>query len=66
MIKKQSLDQLEYSKVIGSLIDAMTYMRLYIAFVVAKLSRLTSNASLESGYLSLKILEGYYGSWYHL
>ena len=39
----QPISQLEYSKVIGSLMYAMTCTRPDIAFVVGKLSRFTSN-----------------------
>ncbi|GKA78986.1 zinc finger, CCHC-type containing protein [Tanacetum coccineum] len=41
----QALSQLEYSRVIGCLMYAMTCTRPNIAFVVAKLSRYTSNPS---------------------
>ncbi|GJV98295.1 zinc finger, CCHC-type containing protein [Tanacetum coccineum] len=40
---KKIVSQLEYSKVIGCLMYAMTCTRLDIAFVVGKLSRYTSN-----------------------
>ena len=40
---KEPVSQLAYSKVIGSLMYAMTSTRPDIAFVVAKLSRFTSN-----------------------
>ena len=41
----RAVDQLEYSRVIGSLMYAMTYTRPNIAFTVGKLSRYTSNPS---------------------
>ena len=40
---KEPVAQLAYSKVIGSLMYAMTYTRPNISFAVAKLSRFTSN-----------------------
>ncbi|GJU92025.1 zinc finger, CCHC-type containing protein [Tanacetum coccineum] len=43
----QSVSQLEYSRVIGCLMYAMTCTRHDIAFVVDKLSRYTSNPVLE-------------------
>ncbi|GJT68971.1 zinc finger, CCHC-type containing protein [Tanacetum coccineum] len=43
----QAVSQLEYSRVIGYLMYAMTCTRLDIAFVVGKLSRYTSNPVLE-------------------
>ncbi|GKB44446.1 zinc finger, CCHC-type containing protein [Tanacetum coccineum] len=39
----QAVSQLEYSRVIGCLMSAMTCIRSNIAFVVGKLSRYTSN-----------------------
>ena len=39
----QPISQLEYSKVIGSLMYAMTCIRADIAFAIGKLSRFTSN-----------------------
>ncbi|GJV29152.1 zinc finger, CCHC-type containing protein [Tanacetum coccineum] len=47
----QAVSQLEYSRVIGCLMYAMTYARPDIAFVVGKLSRYTSN--LESEFMAL-------------
>nr|GEX27265.1 hypothetical protein [Tanacetum cinerariifolium] len=43
----QILSQLEYSRVIGYLMYAMTYTRPDMAFVVGKLSKYTSNPVLE-------------------
>nr|GEU92390.1 zinc finger, CCHC-type [Tanacetum cinerariifolium] len=43
----QVVSQLEYSRVIGYLIYAMTYTRPSIAFVVGKLSRFTSNPGTQ-------------------
>nr|GEZ80200.1 hypothetical protein [Tanacetum cinerariifolium] len=43
----QAVSQLEYSKVIGCLMYAMTCTRLDIAFVVGKLSRCTSNLGTQ-------------------
>ncbi|GKB44399.1 ribonuclease H-like domain-containing protein [Tanacetum coccineum] len=43
----QVVSQLEYSRVIGSLMYAMTYTRLDIVFVVGKLSRYTSNPGTQ-------------------
>ncbi|GKA76775.1 zinc finger, CCHC-type containing protein [Tanacetum coccineum] len=43
----QAVSQLEYSRVIGSLMYAMTYTRLDIVFVVGKLSRYTSNPGTQ-------------------
>ena len=42
--KGEAISQLEYSKIIGSLMYAMTCTRPYIAFVVERLSRLTQNS----------------------
>ncbi|GJU66943.1 hypothetical protein Tco_1253202 [Tanacetum coccineum] len=44
----QAVSQLEYSRVIGCLMYAMTCTRLDIAFVVGKLSKYTSNPVLEA------------------
>ncbi|GJX98417.1 zinc finger, CCHC-type containing protein [Tanacetum coccineum] len=44
---EKAVSQLEYSRVIGCLMYAMTYTRHDIAFVVGKLSRYTSNPVLE-------------------
>ena len=44
---KEPVSQLEYSRVIGSLMYAMTCTRPDIAIVVAKLSRFTSNLGLH-------------------
>nr|GFA15548.1 zinc finger, CCHC-type [Tanacetum cinerariifolium]GFA17428.1 zinc finger, CCHC-type [Tanacetum cinerariifolium] len=43
----QAVSQLEYSRLIGCLMYAMTYARPDIAFAVGKLSRYTSNPVLE-------------------
>ncbi|GJW58445.1 zinc finger, CCHC-type containing protein [Tanacetum coccineum] len=43
----QAVSQLEYSRVIGCLMYAMTYTRPGIAFVVGKLSRYTSNPGTQ-------------------
>ncbi|GKA25993.1 zinc finger, CCHC-type containing protein [Tanacetum coccineum] len=43
----EAVSQLEYSRVIGCLVYAMTYTRLDIAFVVGKLSRYTSNPGTQ-------------------
>ncbi|GKA93201.1 zinc finger, CCHC-type containing protein [Tanacetum coccineum] len=43
----QAVSQLEYSRVIGCLLYAMTCTRLDISFVVGKLSRYTSNPSTQ-------------------
>ncbi|CAM8882652.1 unnamed protein product [Rhodiola kirilowii] len=45
--KGKHKSQLEYAKVIGSLMYAMTCTRPDIAFVVSKLSRYTSNPSMQ-------------------
>ncbi|CAM8892812.1 unnamed protein product [Rhodiola kirilowii] len=45
--KGKPLSQLEYAKVIGSLMYAMTCTRPDIAFAVGKLSRYTSNPSMQ-------------------
>ncbi|CAM8923817.1 unnamed protein product [Rhodiola kirilowii] len=45
--KGDPVSQLEYSRVIGSLMYAMTSTRLDIAFAVGKLSRYTSNPSVD-------------------
>ncbi|KAK9666907.1 hypothetical protein RND81_14G219900 [Saponaria officinalis] len=45
--KGEAISQLEYSQVIGCLMYAMTSTRPDIAFAVGKLSRYTSNPSLE-------------------
>ncbi|GJX18311.1 zinc finger, CCHC-type containing protein [Tanacetum coccineum] len=42
-----AVSQLEYFRVIGCLMYVMTYTRLYIAFVVGKLSRYTSNPGTQ-------------------
>ncbi|GKF93468.1 hypothetical protein Tco_0280187, partial [Tanacetum coccineum] len=41
------MDQLEYSRAIGSLVYAMTSTRLDIAYAVGRLSRFTSNPSRQ-------------------
>ncbi|GKE56068.1 hypothetical protein Tco_1495253, partial [Tanacetum coccineum] len=43
----EAVSQLEYSRVIGCLVYAMTYTRPDIAFVVGKLSRYTSNPGTQ-------------------
>ncbi|GJS69952.1 hypothetical protein Tco_0702793 [Tanacetum coccineum] len=50
------VSQLEYSKVIGYLMYAMTCTRPDIAFVVGKLSRYTSNPSTQYWQAIQKIL----------
>ncbi|GKG61264.1 hypothetical protein Tco_0618989, partial [Tanacetum coccineum] len=42
-----AVSQLEYSRVIGCLMYAMTYTGLGIAFAVGKLSRYTSNPGTQ-------------------
>ena len=55
--KGDAISQLEYSKIIGSLMYAMTCKRPNIAFAVEKLSRFTQNFfPLE------KLLEEYLGT----
>ncbi|GJX05247.1 zinc finger, CCHC-type containing protein [Tanacetum coccineum] len=55
----QAISQLEYSRVIGCLMYAMTCTRPDIAFVVGKLSRYTSNPSTQHWQAIQWILEGY-------
>nr|GEX89227.1 zinc finger, CCHC-type [Tanacetum cinerariifolium] len=57
--KGQVVSQLEYSRVIGYLMYAMTCTRPYIAFVVGKLSRYTSNPATgkEAEWLKNLLLE---------
>ena len=43
----KAVRQLEYSKVVGSLMYAMNYTRPDIAFAVSMLSRFTENPSKE-------------------
>nr|GEY81757.1 hypothetical protein [Tanacetum cinerariifolium] len=45
--KGQAVSQLEYSRVIGCLMYAMTYTRPDIAFALGKLSRYTSNPGTQ-------------------
>nr|GEV60140.1 zinc finger, CCHC-type [Tanacetum cinerariifolium] len=52
-INGQVVSQLEYSRVIGCLMYAMTCTRPYIAFVVGKLSGYTSNPSTQHGQATL-------------
>jgi hypothetical protein len=44
-----SITQIEYASVIGSLMYVMHYTRLDVAFTVCKLSRYTSNTSMDHG-----------------
>nr|GEW87103.1 zinc finger, CCHC-type [Tanacetum cinerariifolium] len=53
----QTASQLEYSRVIGCLMYAMTFTRPYIAFVVGKLSRYVSNHSTQHYQVIHKVLK---------
>ena len=52
----QPITQLKNSKVIGSLMYAMTYTRLDIAFAVGELSRFTSNPGLHHRMVTRRVL----------
>ena len=68
----RSVSQLEYARVIGCLIYAMTCTRPDTAFAVGKLSRYTNNPSQahrQAVYIILKYLKhkmdyGIYYTWY--
>ena len=45
--KEASVSQIEYAKIIGSVMFLMNYTRLDIAYVVSRLSRYTKNPSSE-------------------
>ncbi|GKD15056.1 hypothetical protein Tco_1199463 [Tanacetum coccineum] len=51
------VDQLAYSRTIGCLIYAMTSTRPYIAYVVGKLSRYTSNLSTHHWYAIMRVFK---------
>ncbi|GJV23605.1 hypothetical protein Tco_1376300 [Tanacetum coccineum] len=53
----RDVDQLEYSRAIGCLMYAMTSTRPYIAYVVGKLSRYTSNPSTHHWHAIMKVLK---------
>ncbi|GJV42497.1 zinc finger, CCHC-type containing protein [Tanacetum coccineum] len=53
----QTVSQLEYSKVIGCLMYAMTCIRHDIAFVVGKLSRYTSNPGIQHWQVIQRVLK---------
>ncbi|GJW39487.1 zinc finger, CCHC-type containing protein [Tanacetum coccineum] len=53
----QAVSQLEYSRVIGCLMYAMTCTRLDIAFVVGKLSRYTSNPGTQQWQAIQRVLK---------
>nr|GEU88501.1 reverse transcriptase domain-containing protein [Tanacetum cinerariifolium] len=55
--KGQAVSQLEYSRVIGCLMYAMTYTRPDIAFVVGKLSRYTSNPGTQHWQANQRVLK---------
>lgn len=51
--KDFSISQIEYDKIIGSVIFLMNYIRPDIAYVVSRLSRYTHNPVVNTGMLSI-------------
>nr|GEV05668.1 zinc finger, CCHC-type [Tanacetum cinerariifolium] len=53
----RTVDQLEYSRSIGCLMYAMTSKRPYIAYVISKLSRYTSNHSIHQWHAIMRVVK---------